>query len=416
MSNAMHDRAVESQNKIWQRMQEIMSGAESEGRDLTAEERSNWDAAEADLAQVSKDIERFANFANLDTVDRSQIVSASAPVEENQEDRDARYGEAFGTYLRGGMEKLSPELRSLMESRADVTTPQAAGTDSAGGYTVPEGFRNVMAETMKAYGGVLNIANVINTSSGNPLVWPTNDDTDNIGALLDENTQVTVNAVSFGQRTLGAYTYTSKMVKVSLQLLQDSAFSLDSWLPRKLGERIGRAVAAHLTTGTGSGQPQGVTAAASALTGDDGATAGAAPGITYDNLVDLEHSIDPAYRTNTRYLFHDKTLAMLRKLKDSDGRPMWVPVPTSGMAATINGQPYTVDNSMPEPTDGKKAIVFGDFKAGYIVRNVRDVQVLRLAERYADYLQVAYLGFSRLDAKLDDTDALRSFTMGSTGA
>lgn len=405
MSMELHKRAVERQNRTWAQMQEITARAESEGRDLTAEERQNWDAAEADLQEASKDVERFANFAAFDKVDRSPLVTATGEPEARTVDTAEQYGDAFGTFLRSGMENLTGEQRSLLlENRAQATTPGADG-----GYLVPEGFRNVLIETMKEYGGLLNIANVISTSTGNNLPWPTSDETASVGSLLAENTQMSEQDVSFGQKSLGAYTYSSNMTKVSLQLLQDSAFSLDSWLPRKLGERIGRAVAAHLTTGTGSAQPQGVTAAAAGTTGAVSATAV----FTYDNLVDLEHSIDPAYRSGARFLFHDQTLAALRKLKDADGRPLWTPVPTVGASASINGRPYTIDNTMPVPAPGAKSIVFGDFKAGYLVRQVRDVQVMRLAERYADFLQVAFLAFSRLDATLDDTAALRAFQHGA---
>lgn len=405
MSDAMHKRAVEAQNKVWQRMQDIMAAAESEGRDLTAEERQSWDAAEADLQAATRDIERFSAFADADKVNRSALVTATGEPEVRTEDTAAQYGAAFETYLRSGMENLTGEQRSmLMEHRAQATTPGADG-----GYLVPEGFRNVLVETQKEFGGVYNIANVFSTSTGNPLPWPTSDETAAVGSLLAENTQVAEDGVTFGQKSLGAYTYSSNMVKVSLQLLQDSAFSLDAWVPRKLGERIGRAVANHLVNGTGSSQPEGVINATVGVTGAVAATAE----ITYDDLINLEHSIDRAYRSGARFLFHDTTLAALRKLKDADGRPIWNPVPVAGASATLNGRPYTIDNDMPEIGVSAKSIVYGDFRAGYLVRQVRDVQVMRLAERYADFLQVAFLGFSRLDACIDDGAALRVFQHGA---
>src|SRR5690606_25222677 len=266
------------------------------------------------------------------------------------------------------------------------------------------GFRRAMTEAMAAYGGILQHANVITTTSGNPLVWPTNDDTANKGAILGENpvTPVAEQGFDFGQRSLGAHTYTSNLVKASVQILQDSAFDLDAWLPRKLGERIGRAVADHLINGDGSGEPQGLAYAATSIDASGDAQTGDL--ISYDDIIDLEHSVDPAYRAggNCRFVFNDKTLAALRKLKDEDGRPLWLPVPVPGMPATINGVPYVIDQAMPDAEDGEKAILFGDIRAAYIVRRVRDVQMLRLAERYADYLQVGFFGFARLDGCVDD--------------
>src|SRR5690606_7379133 len=198
--------------------------------------------------------------------------------ESSKEDRAAKYEAAFGRFVRGGLDQLAPEERSLMfEHRA-----QAEGTPSAGGYLVPPGYRAVMTDSMKAFGGLLNLANVVTTATGNPLQWPTTDTTSHKGAILAENTQIAEQDITFGTRTLGAYTYTSKLVRVSLQLLQDSAFDLDSWLPRKLGERIGRAVADDLILGDDSGKPEGilhnVTTSASGV---------AASGILYDDMINL---------------------------------------------------------------------------------------------------------------------------------
>ncbi|AIJ26366.1 phage major capsid protein [Amycolatopsis methanolica] len=404
-------RLIEEQNTVWKRMCDIRDAAAAENRDLTAEERANWDQAETRLTEVSGDIERLERFAQLETVDRSQVVTSSGAPVGGGDEAAQRYSEAFERYMRGGMDRLSGEQRQLLMENFSELRAQGVSTDTAGGYLVPEGFRAVMSETMKAFGGLLNVATVITTSTGNDLPWPTNDDTGNEGAILGENTQVTEQDVVLGQRKLLAHTYTSKLVRVSLQLLQDSAFDINVWLPRKLGERIGRAVAGHLATGTGTNQPEGITT--NITVGKTGA-AGQVTSIIYDDLVDLEHSVDPAYRTNARYLLSDSALKMIRKLKDADNRPLWVPVPAPGFPSTINGFPYTIDNKMPVPAASAKSIVFGDIAAGYIVRQVLDVQTLRLTERYADFLQVGFLGFARLDGKPDDAAAIRAYAHPAT--
>lgn len=405
-------RLIDEQNRTWQRMNEIRDAAEAENRDMTAEERANWDAAEARLTEVSGDIERENRFTALERVDRSQIIPASGGDSEGREtgeDRAARYAEAFSLFVRHGMERLSGEQRGMLAASFQEVRAQGEGTDTAGGYLVPEGFRTTMTETMKAFGGIMNVANVITTSTGNPLPWPTNDDTGNVGAILGENTQISEQDLTLGQNQLGAYTYTSKLVRVSLQLLQDSAFNLEAWLPRKLGERIGRAAAAHFATGTGTSQPEGISAGTVGVTGAVSATAA----ITYDNLIDLEHSVNVAYRANARYVMADSTLKLLRKLKDGDDRPLWVPVPAPGFPATINGYAYTIDEGMAAPAADAKSIAFGDFRAGYVVRQVQGVQMMRLAERYADYLQVGFFGFARLDGAIDDSAAFRLFQHGA---
>ena len=417
MSTTNEATLVERQNRLWNRMQEIMGAARDEGRDMSAEERTNWDAAETELNQVSGDIERIQRMAKLEQVDRSQHVVATGPEGGGDEDRDAqisedqRYEEAFGVYLREGMGGLAVEQRRMLEQGRKDARAQGVGTDSAGGYLVPEGFRGTLTESLLAFGGLMGDIEVITTSTGNSLPWPTNNDTGNVGAILAENTQVTEQDVAFDENELGAYTYTSKMVRVSLQLLQDSAFSLETWLPAKLGERIGRAIAAHIATGTGTGQPTGlITGGTVGVTGAVGATAA----ITYDNLIDLEHSVNSAYRPRAKYALSDQSLKLIRKLKDGDDRPLWVPIPAPGFSATINGYSYTVDDALAAPAPGAKSLVFGDLAAGYVGRQVLGVQLMQLRERYADYLQVGFLAFSRWDSAPDDTQAYRVFQHGAT--
>ncbi|MFI0528540.1 phage major capsid protein [Streptomyces scabiei] len=400
-------RLVDEQNTLWHRMQEIMTAAETEARDLTAEERTNWDEAEARLTEVGGDLERLERMATLASVDRSQIVTTTGAGEGDQAERDARYAAAFQRYMRQGMERLNGEDRELLMTGFSQIRSLGTSPDTAAGYLVPDTFRGTMTETMKAFGGLLNICNVISTSDGADLWWPTNDDTGNEGALLSEAQEVPEQDLTIGRRELGAFTFTSKLVKVNWQLLQDSAFGLESWLPRKLGERIGRAVAGYLVTGTGVKQPEGLTT--QVTVGKTGAN-GQTTSILFDDLVDLEHSIDPAYRgPNCRWLMNDLMLKVIRKLKDGENRPLWVPVPVVGMAATINGYQYTVDNKMPVPAASAKSLVFGDFQAGYVVRQVQDVQTIRLNERYAEKLQTGFFGYSRIDGMVDDQAALAAY-------
>ncbi|MDR3080848.1 MAG: phage major capsid protein [Streptomyces sp.] len=408
------NRAIEKRATTWAQMQEIQQRADAEGRsELTAEERASWDAAEADLTATSADIERMERAARMDTVQRSEVVVADGnrePVEDRAEQAEADYREAFSAYTRRGMGGLSPEQRQLLMSNQSEVRAGATSPGSAGGYLIPTDTLNKITETMKAYGGLLGAANVITTGSGNPLNWPTNDDTNNVGAILAENSQITEQDVAFGQKTLGAYTYTSKLVRLSLQLVQDNVFNIESWLTGKLGERIGRAVAAHLATGTGTNQPEGLfTNATAGVTG--GVSAAAA--VTYDDLVDLQHSIDIAYRQGAQWAMSDAALKMVRKLVDDQGRPLWEPSLQAGVPSTLLGSPILLDNGIPAPAPDAKSIGFGNIGAAYVVRQVSGGQMVRLDERYADYLQVGFFGFLRLDAKPDDASAFRVFAHGA---
>lgn len=399
-------RAVETQNRVWGQMQEISQRAEAESRDLTAEERQAWDKAEADLTQASTDIERFERLAKLDKVDRGQILPTSGSGTGGT-DAEKRYADAFAKYMRRGINRLDSDERELMEGGFSELRDQGTGTDPTGGYLVPEGFRQKLVEVMKAFGGAINLAESITTDTGQDLPWVGNDDTGNIGELLGENTAVASQDFAFTGRKLKAHIFSSKMVKVPLALLQDSAFDLDTWIPRKLGERIGRKVAQMAIDGTGVDQPEGVTT--NVTTGKTGTT-GQTTSVIYNDLLDLEHAIDPSYRNERcRFLMHDSSLKVIRKMVDGQSRPLWVPVPTVGAAATINGWPYSIDNNMPVMAASAKSILFGDFASYYVVRQVRGVQTMRLSERYAELLQVAFFAWSRLDGGVQDPNAVKSY-------
>lgn len=373
---------------------------------------------DANMAEYDKLEERIERQQKIDQAEeRLNAPDPRRPKGPDTEDRGGRGREevdASDVFTRAmcyGVDTLSTEERhKLAEMRANVSPEmraQAAGTDTAGGYTVPEGFQNEVVRSMQAYGPMLDpgITRELATASGNPLPWPTMDDTSNKGALLSENTQATEQDVTFGQKQLDAYMYTSKIVRMSLQLLQDSAFDMNSLIRDVFGERIGRIANEHLTTGTGTSQPNGILTASTL-----GNTAAGTSAIDFDDVIDLVHGVDPAYRNmpSVRFMFHDNILQAIRKLKDSNGNYIWQPADVrSGSPSNILGYPYVVNQDMTDTiATGNKTMLFGAFEK-YVVRRVQDFQMLRLQERYADYLQVGFIGFARLDGELVDTAAVK---------
>ncbi|MFE9738817.1 phage major capsid protein [Streptomyces sp. NPDC006477] len=407
----------------WAAAQEFQNRGD-DATPLSAEDRGAWDAALADVERLSAEIETEERHARLSAVDYSKVIAPTADTEEAEEDRErhggekgvAAYTDAWRSWMRDGNQDLTSEQRSVLRTGwvdGKELRAQGVATGAAGGYVVPTEFRAKMVESMKFYGAMRQVAEVVTTETGAKMQWPTNDDTANVGAILSENTQVTEQDVTLGQQEIDSYMYTSKMVRVSLQLLQDSALDFEAWLARKLGERIGRIQNTHFTTGTGSSQPEGIqTNAAIGKTGGTGQTTS----VTYDDLVDLVHSVDPAYRTSGRvqFMLADSTLGSVRKLKDSQNRPLWEPSVQAGVPDRVLGYGYVVNQDMPAMAANAKSILFGDFFAGYLIRDVRDVQLLRLSERYADYLQVAFLAFARSDGTPQDTAAYKAYRNSAT--
>ncbi len=404
----------------WAQMQAFMATAEAEGRDLTAEESQSYDQMETDLRTKSEEIDRLRrhdeHVRSIEDEERNRDgdTPPTDPDNPTRSEEQTRYHETFGMFLRFGMAELEPEQRRILRTgfrNANELRAQGIATGGAGGFLVPEGFRQKIVERQKFFGSVRSVAEVITTETGNPLPWPTNDDTANKGALLAENTQVTEQDLTIGTDQLDAYMYTSKLVRASLQFLQDAtAIDAEDFLERKLAERIERILNEHFTTGTGTAQPEGIqTGATVGKTG----LAGQVATYIYDDLVDLIHSVDPAYRnsggTSLAFMMHDTALANGRKLKDTTNRPLWEPSLQADRPDTLLGYRVVVNNDMPVPAASAKSILFGDFRAGYVIRDVREFALLRLEERYADFLQVGFLGFSRHDGEVQDTNAYKAY-------
>jgi HK97 family phage major capsid protein len=196
--------------------------------------------------------------------------------------------------------------------------------------------------------------------------------------------------------------------------MQDSAFSLEAFLKEAFAVRLGRGYEWYLTQGTGSNQPLGIVpaiqasgatsvTAAGQISGGAGTIAGVsgANSIGYQDLVNLIHSVDPTYRRGAKFMFHDQTLASFKRMVDAFGRPLWVPTVKDGEPDTLCGYPYVINQSMAQIAASAPTVAFGSFNK-FIARKVRDLSIARLDERFADYGEVAYVGFSRLDSRLVD--------------
>jgi len=406
IKNLMEERA-----RVWDSMTALREKVAGESREFTGEERSSWDKAEARLNELTGDIEREQRADEFAKTLAPKFEKAADEIRADEVKPE--YREVFEKWARFGSGELSSdEKRSLrdgfVESRA-----LGVGTGAAGGYAVPQGFRDVLIETMRYYNAVRQVATVITTDNGATLPWPVNNDTANVGAILAENSQITQQDVALTQEQLSAYMYTSKLVLVSLQLLQDSAIDVESFLARKLGQRIGRIQNQHFTTGTGTAQPLGlVTGGTVGYTAPTGNTTS----VTYAGLVALQYSIDPAYRNggNVQWMLSDTALTGIRQLTDSQNRPLWEPSVQAGQPDMLLGKGIVINNDMPVPAANASPVAFGDFQAGYIIRDVSGVQTVRLDERYADFLQVGWFAYARTDATVQDTAAFRLYKNSAT--
>lgn len=315
----------------------------------------------------------------------------------------------YNKWLRGGDNAISAEEWSTIRNTMSTTTP------GEGGYTVQTDVAKSILDALKAYGGMREVSEVIVTAQGNPMSFPTSDGTSEEGEIVAENGAVDSADASFSVKSLSVYKYSSKVITVPIELLQDSASDIEAFVRQRLAARLGRITNKHFTTGTGSGQPNGVVTASAA--GKAGAVS-ATPAITYDDLVDLEHSVDPAYRALAKWMMHDQTVKLIRKLKDSAGRPIWVPSYDGGIskgaAAELLGKPLVVNQHMATPAASAKTVLHGDFSY-YKIRDVMAISLFRFTDSaYAKNGQVGFLAFMRTGGNLVDVGgAVKHFVHGA---
>jgi len=375
----------------------IVAAAQAEGRSMTSEEKSKFEAIEADARGLKQEIEIIERNAEL----KKEIASMEG--EARAAAPKANAASAFGKYLRHGFSALTAEERAMVQKRG--TNTQVAGTDNLGGYLVPQEFSNELNVATAFTGEVERLAKKLNTASGGLLDYPTLNDTATDANLVTEAGAVTVQDMTFGNAQLSAYNYSS-LVRVSQQLLQDSAFDLNSFLVEAMGERIARATNAAFTTGTGSSQPQGIVTG-SAL----GNTAAGATAITADDILDLIYSIDPSYRNKPGFglMAHDNIIAAVRALGlgSANDFPIFIPSMEVGQPDRIFGVPVYVNNDMQSSiATGTKTMVAADFSQ-FVVRNAGGIQMLRLNERFADELEVGFVSWKRSDSKVLNSAAVK---------
>ena len=386
-------------------MRALTEKAKAENRSLTDEENATWDRldkAQEDLATRIRREERQVELDREMAAKHGTVVTDTEGRELTVAEEEQRYTAAMNEWCRGGVEALSPEQRSLMSKRRAPNGELRAQstTTTAGGYTIPQSFSGELEKALKSYSGMVQASRILPTDSGAALPWPTLNDTAQLGEQLAENGTAASQDMTFGVLTLNAYKYSSKIILVSMELLQDSAFSMDTVIAPVAGERIGRILNQRFTTGTGSSQPNGVVTAATLGTTFPTGNTTAVP---YTGIIDLEHSVDPAYRQSGKcaYMLHDTTLKAVKKILDSQNRPLWQAGLKEGAGDTFNGYPYFINQDLAVPAANAKTILFGDFSK-YLIRQVRGIFLFRFAEKYMDAGQIGFLALARYDGNLLD--------------
>lgn len=282
-----------------------------------------------------------------------------------------------------------------------VTNALQIGTDSEGGYLVPDEYERTLVEALEEENIFRQMAKVIKTSSGDrkiPVVA-----SKGTASWIDEEGAFPESDDSFGQVSIGAYKL-GTMIKVSEELLNDSVFDLQSYISREFARRIGAKEEEAFFTGDGKGKPLGVLAATGGA--ETGVTAASATAVTADELMDLYYSLKSPYRKKSMWVLNDSTIKAIRKLKDNNGQYLWQPSLAAGTPDMILGRPIKTSAYMPVMAAGAKTIAFGDFSY-YWIADRQGRSFKRLNELFAASGQVGFLASQRVDGKMILAEAVK---------
>jgi len=359
--------------KIADESGKMISKASEEKRDLTSDEDTKFNAIHEDVAKLMKRIEQAEKAESvrsyMSDVKVKDVRSDTACPETRKALASKGEMDEFRGWLRG-------EQRALSSSGA-----------SSGQTLIPSTLSDQIFSELKAYGTMRNVAKVITTGAGEVITIPTSTDIGNSASIISESGTITDDTDNvFGSVTLPVYSYKTTIIRVPWEFLNDSIISLESFLVSQLAVRIGRGTENHFVNGTGTGQPRGIVTAA---------PEGHAGNVTYENLIQLKHSVDPSYRANAKWVMSDDAFKYLRTETDDQNRPLWVPNLAVGEPSMLDGQAMYVNNEMPADAP----VVYGDF-SHYIIRDVGGLNVVRLNEKYATSGQVGFMCWFRSGGNL----------------
>ena len=399
----------EKRAKAWEAAKAFLDSHRKENGVLSAEDDAAYTKMEQEITDLGKEIARLERQEALDAELNRPVNKPLTGKPGGRADADGgedKTGRASDDYRKN----FWNAMRSKVPMPA-VTNALQIGTDSEGGYLVPDEYERTLVEALEEENIFRQMAKVIKTSSGDrkiPVVA-----SKGTASWIDEEGAYPESDDSFGQVSIGAYKL-GTMIKVSEELLNDSVFDLQSYISREFARRIGAKEEEAFFTGDGKGKPLGVLAAAGGA--ETGVTAASATAVTADELMDLYYSLKSPYRKKSVWVLNDSTIKAIRKLKDNNGQYLWQPSLVAGTPDTILGRPVKTSAYMPAMAAGAKTIAFGDFSY-YWIADRQGRSFKRLNELFAATGQVGFLASQRVDGKMILAEAVKVLVQkGASGS
>ena len=385
----------EKRAKAWEAAKAFLDSKRTDTGLLSAEDAAEYDRMEADVVSLGKEIDRLERQALLD----AELAKATAEPITNRPngriDGDEKTGRASEAYRKAFWNSMRNRMSYEVQNALSI------GTDSEGGYLVPDEYEKKLVESLEDEVFFRTLATVIRTSSGDrkiPIVTSKGE-----AAWIDEGGQFPESDDSFGQTSIGAYKLAT-MIKVSDELLNDSVFSIEQYISKEFGRRIGTKEEEAFFIGDGTGKPTGLFHSTGGA--ETGVTV-ANTNITFDDVMDLYYSLRAPYRNKAVWLLNDSTVKAIRKLKDGNGNYIWQPSVKEGEPDRILNRPYRTSIYVPEIAAGNRVMAFGDY-SHYWIADRQGRSFKRLNELYATTGQVGFLASERVDGKLILSEAVKT--------
>lgn len=362
-----------------------------------------YDALMSETDDLQTKIKRIQDSNALLAETALDDMIAKGLVKAEKDKKLSPQGKLYAKWLRAGDKGLTAEDWTSIRATMSTTTP------NQGGFTVQTDIVKTLLDALKLYGGMRQVATVFQTAQGNPMSFPTSDGTTETGEIIAENVTATAADPVFNTVPLNVYKFSSKVVAVPFELLQDSAIDIEAFVRLRLATRLGRIQNTKFTLGTGTAEPTGlITAATTGVTAANATLQVTA--ILYDSIINLIHSVDPAYRSPTcKFMMNDLSVRNIRLIKDTSGRPIFVP----GWDATRGGEAFAAPDTlcgyaiqtnqdMAQMAASAKSIAFGDLSY-YNIRDVMDITMFRFEDSaYVKLGQVGFLAWMRSGGNLID--------------
>ena len=388
----------EKRAKLWDSTKAFLDSRRNDEGPLSVEDTATYEKMEADVVSLGKEIERLERQAVLD-LELAKPTTTAITNRPSQQQEGEKTGRASSEYKTAFWKAMKNKPNFEVQNALQV------GTDSEGGYLVPDEFERTLIQALEEENIFRQLAKVITTSSGDkkiPVVA-----SKGTASWVDEEGVIPDSDDVFGQVVIGAYKLAT-MIKVSEELLNDSVFNLEQYIAKEFARRIGAKEEEAFFVGNGTGKPTGIFNATGGA--NLGVTTASAAAITLDEIMDLFYSLKSPYRKNAVFVTHDATVKGIRKLKDGNGQYLWQPSVTLGQPDTLLNRPVKTSAYVPEIAAAAKTIAFGDFSYYWLAdRQGRAFQ--RLNELYAATGQVGFKATQRVDGKLILAEAIKVLQM-----